>query len=107
MRNLKNYIVSCIILIPLLTSCETIQLKQVGNCTILSNYAFCTDARRSDGNQEYELDFSEMKGFQCVSPADYQILHDDIEGYLKELSKLRRTCSKSRSKRSSKLLDQK
>ena len=89
MTSFVIFIVSFAILT--LTSCDSeIPLPTVGECTMLSNGAICTDKRLGEEDQEYELDVSEMKGYQCTSPSDYSLLRADISEKRKELAKLRR-----------------
>ena len=89
MTSFVIYIVGFAILI--LSGCDLdIPLPTVGECTVLSNGAICTDERYNEEDQEYELSFEEMRGYQCVSPEDYSLLRKDISDKRKELAKLRR-----------------
>lgn len=91
MINFVSFIVGFVLLT--LSSCkDEIPLPTVGECTMLSTGAICTDRRLPEEEREYELDVSEMKGYQCVSPSDYNTLRKDIEEKRKELAKLRRKC---------------
>jgi len=90
MLNFVFYIISSAILI-LTTSCDyEIPLPTIEECTVLSNVAVCTDKRLPKDSQTYDKELSEMRGYQCTSPADYAILQADIDEKRAELAKLRR-----------------
>lgn len=79
-----------------LSSCETIKLTPVDTCTMLSEVAICNDAQNTqDEDNDYFMAFENMRGYQCVSPKNYQKLQEEVSFYLAELAKLRRKCSRS------------
>lgn len=79
-----------------LASCETVKLVGVDKCTILTASAICTDPDlpSEDNQNEYRLSFREMRGYQAISPSDYNKLEADLASKLGELAKLRRKCPK-------------
>ena len=91
MLNFAFYIISSAILILVTSSCDSeIPLPQIEECTMLSNVATCTDKRLPKDDQNYDREFSDMRAYQCTSPADYAILQKDIDEKRAELAKLRR-----------------
>jgi len=93
MKRLKSIIVSCTILISL-NSCQVViprynEIPRGEHCVILSQNAFCINDQI---NQEYDLKFSEMRGYEAV-PLEYKerlelFMHDILE----ENTKLREAC---------------
>lgn len=74
-------------------------MPKAESCTVLSGGAVCTDERLPEDEQEYDLSFREMIGYQCTNITDKNALLNDIEKKRAELAKLRRKNKKKRRKR--------
>ena len=89
MKNLK----SCIVGLLLLTSsCQHINFPQGPDCVQLTNSVFCVNTALDEDNpdREYELDFSETRGYRMTPPEHYETLTKFVLDLAEENEKLKR-----------------
>lgn len=49
----------------------------------------CNDPRRSEGQRDYDRRTSQMTGYQCTGPNDFERLYNNIAQVRKELAQCR------------------
>ena len=93
MKNLKNYIASLLIL-GLVSSCQSIPVPQGPRCMILTQSLFCVDTRIEEGKEgrEFEISFEEARGYQSAPPEYFSRLESFTIDLIEEVLILRREC---------------